>query len=159
MDPVAEVGPCSRGVIPTAETEGAHMQSRQRFHAFARRWRLLLVAVVIASTIVGLEVGIAHADAPDPVLSSTAGTLSGGPNGTIVLTLNGGWQWPTHHSDCNFDTRAVGFAVDWNDPNQAGSPVATGKRTTVDGGAAPPTNRPNPSNNPTHPSPGTTIAS
>src|SRR5438094_10531708 len=151
MDPVAEVGPCSRGVIPTAETEGAHMQSRQRFHAFARRWRLLLVAVVIASTIVGLEVGIAHADAPDPVLSSTAGTLSGGPNGTIVLTLNGGWQWTTHHSDCNFDTRAVGFAVDWNDPNQAGFPVATVNGTTAAVGAAPATNQLNPTDNAVHP--------
>src|SRR5438046_2847757 len=57
MDPVAEVGPCSRGVIPPAETVGAHVQSRQRFQAFARRWLLLLLTVVIAPTIVGLDVG------------------------------------------------------------------------------------------------------
>src|SRR5438105_11289224 len=108
------------------------MQPLQRLRALARRWRLLLVPIVITTTIGVMEVGTAHADAPDPVLSSTTGTFSSGPNNTIVLTLNGDWAWTTRHSDCNFDARAAGFAVDWNDPNQPGFPVATVNNTTVD---------------------------
>jgi uncharacterized repeat protein (TIGR01451 family)/LPXTG-motif cell wall-anchored protein len=61
-------------------------------------------------------------DAADPVLP-WSGQISYDQDGNPVLTLQGGWEWTTHDSDCNLDRYAVGWQVDWSDPNQAGNLV------------------------------------
>lgn len=114
-----------------------------------------LVALLSGLLVAG-DVGIAAADAPDPMLSTTTGSVTDSSAGPI-LTLNGGWQWTTHHSDCNFDKRAVGYAVDWNDASQPGNVVATVDQVTVDVGAAAANPR-NPADNNVHPTPATSIA-
>lgn len=52
------------------------------------------------------------------------------------MTVSGDWRWTTHHSDCNLDRFAVGWAIDWNDPNQAGNLIGTANNVSVDVGAA-----------------------
>ncbi|MDX6287127.1 MAG: hypothetical protein QOG53_2612 [Frankiales bacterium] len=105
--------------------------------AVRRRLQLRSVFVVVGLVAASLLIGrLAHADAPDPALASTTGSLVTNADGTKTLSVHGEWSWPTHTSDCNYDGRAVGFAVDWNDPHQAGNPVATVNGTAVDVGVA-----------------------
>src|SRR6187397_1057504 len=82
-------------------------------------------------TTLGL-VGVALADAPDPkpqqaqVRTSEPYTVNGVQ--VVRVSVSGGWQWPTHKSDCNTNRTGVGYAIDWNDPNAGGNHV-----TTLDG--------------------------
>jgi hypothetical protein len=76
------------------------------------------VSVALASALA--LAGSAFADAADPVISgagATTGSAVVNADGSRTVTLSGNWRWTTHHSDCNFDKRAVGFAVDWGDNN------------------------------------------
>lgn len=72
--------------------------------------------------------GVALANAPDPEPGSQALV---GPVYTVDgvdvvrVSLSGTWQWPTHGTDCNTDRNGVGYAVDWEDPNQLGNHVET----------------------------------
>ena len=99
--------------------------------------RFLAVLVVAMGSLI-LGVAGAGADAADPVLSATTGTIVTNTNGSRTLTIQGQWQWPTHKSDCSQDKRAVGFAVDWNDATQPGNVVTTLNGQTIDVGAAAP---------------------
>src|SRR5437667_6948846 len=95
--------------------------SRRKFWFLSALGVTVLTTLCIASAV--------SADAPDPV--PAAATITLGPvtnvNGvpTRTVTAAGQWQWPTHGSDCNTDRAGAGFAVDWNDPNQAGNHVTT----------------------------------
>jgi hypothetical protein len=74
------------------------------------------------------------------------------------VTVRGAWAWTTHKSDCNQDKRAVGFAVDWNDPNAPGNVVTTLNGQTIDVGVAT-ANTYNSADNVVHPAqPGTDSA-
>jgi hypothetical protein len=65
----------------------------------------------------------ALADAPDPIPSQTqlAGPIVHNPDGSFTVTVQGAWQWTTHHSNCNLDRSGVGVAIAWNDPSDPGN--------------------------------------
>ena len=121
----------------------------------ARRRRYLVAAVLVVVSAITFVVATAFADAP-----MTTGTISVsvGPvklvGGTMVrtLTVNGTWSWPAHNSDCNGDRAGAGYAVDWNDPNQAGNHVTTLNSQSIDVGAAA-ANAFNPPDDEVHPTP------
>jgi uncharacterized repeat protein (TIGR01451 family) len=104
----------------------------------------------------------AFADASDPVPSAThlAQPIQTNPDGSHTVTVAGGtnastdpgWQWTTHHSDCNTDRAGVGVAIAWNDPTDPGNPVTgnvNGKQVTIGVGTS--------SDNVVHPTPGPTF--
>ncbi len=80
-----------------------------------------------AAGIVMASAGLAAADAPQP--STITGNVVDNGNGTFTLTVQGTWEWPTHHSDCNTDRWGMGWAVDWNDPSDPGHAVKGGPTT------------------------------
>jgi hypothetical protein len=86
-------------------------------------------AVFMAAITMIAVVGAAFADAPDPKPSQATTRSSDVEvvNGVEVVrvSVSGGWQWPTHKSDCNTNRTGVGYAVDWNDPNAGGNHVTT----------------------------------
>ena len=72
--------------------------------------------------------GAALANAPDPEPGTQAliGPVFQVDGVDVVrVSLSGTWQWPSHSSDCNTDRNGVGYAVDWEDPNQPGNHVDT----------------------------------
>jgi len=85
-----------------------------------------------------------YADAGNPVDGKTVGTYTVNPTtGNITLTISGEWIWETHKGDCNGKynkdneweySRAVGYAIDWNDPEQDGHALPTD--TTIQVGVA-----------------------
>lgn len=95
------------------------------------------LGVVLSAVVASLVFGVvaARADAPDPVLQGTQSSMVTNPDGSRTVTLWGQWVWPTHHTDCNLDKRAVGYAVDWNDPDQPGHIVTTLNHVTIAVGA------------------------
>jgi hypothetical protein len=111
-------------------------------------------AVFMAAITTIAVVGAAFADAPDPK-PSAASVRSGEVqtvNGVEVVrvSVSGGWQWPTHKSDCNTNRTGAGYAIDWNDPNAAGNHVTTlGTAGSIDVGSA--GNAYNPADNEVHP--------
>lgn len=109
----------------------------------------MLAALLVA---LGAAASTAGADTPDPILPSNV-TLVVNADGTRTLTVSGTWQWTTHRTDCNTDRYAVGWAVDWNDPDQPGNLVGKLKKTPIDVGAAWATAR-NPADNAVHYYPG-----
>jgi len=103
---------------------------------FAARYRRL-TTVLVAVVACGVFAVTALADAPDATQTTNYANLGFAPNGTTVvgisydpagfgglgtttLTVKGGWAWPTHKTDCNTDRAGAGYAIDWNDPNDAG---------------------------------------
>jgi hypothetical protein len=101
----------------------------------------LLVAQFAAAT-------MAKADSPDPVLP-LSGSAVINTDGTKTLTVEGDWVWTTHHSNCNLNRFAVGWAMDWNDTTQPGNVVGTANSVSVDVGAAADNGR-NPADNTVH---------
>ena len=69
--------------------------------------RVLAVLLVV---LCGLAVGVAGAgaDAADPVLASTTGSVVTNADGSRTVTVQGAWAWTTHKSNCSQDKRAVG---------------------------------------------------
>jgi uncharacterized repeat protein (TIGR01451 family) len=77
----------------------------------------------------------AAADAPDPVDAANKAappipaahldSFTRNANGTVTITVSGGWLWTTRGSSCTDDRAGVGYAVDWNDPTQVGNDVKT----------------------------------
>jgi uncharacterized repeat protein (TIGR01451 family) len=114
----------------------ATTQKIRRPHRFRRLIAKVGVVGVIASGAVLATAVSASADAPD--VSTTTGTIVGTPdlaNGTVTLQVSGDWAWPTHKDkNCNTDRWAAGWAVDWNDAQQAGNPVATLNSIPIDVG-------------------------
>ena len=98
--------------------------------------RRVLVALLVVMGSLAIGVAGAGADAADPVLTLTTGTIVAHADGSMTVTVQGAWVWPTHKSDCNQDKRAVGFAVDWSDPQQPGNVVATLNGRTIAVGTA-----------------------
>ena len=67
----------------------------------------------------------AVADSPD-VAPTTTASVSTNPDGSVTVTVQGTWAWPTHgNKDCNVDRYAAGWAVAWNDPKQPGNFVGS----------------------------------
>jgi len=91
------------------------------------------VLTVLLIVLGGLVLGVAGAgaDAADPIIASTTGTVTTNADGSRTVTVQGQWQWTTHRSNCNNDKRAVGYAVDWNDPTQPGNVVTTLNGQTI----------------------------
>jgi uncharacterized repeat protein (TIGR01451 family) len=98
-----------------------------------RGTRMVLVALVIGIATLAFNAVAALADASDPNLNSTSGNVTWNTDGSRTVTVQGGWNWNTHKSDCNNDKRAVGYAVSWGDPSAAGNVVTTlnGKQIAV----------------------------
>jgi len=115
-----------------------------------RRAKKSAALVLILATISAVGI-FAWADSPDPVLP-LSGSEVVNADGSITLTVQGGWAWPTHSGDCN-TSKTVGWAVDWNDASQPGGVVATLNGVTVDVGAAA-ANQYNPKDLATHYYPG-----
>ncbi len=103
---------------------------------FARRPKGL-TAVLVTMVAFGVFAVAALADAPETTQTTNYSNLGFAPNqtsvvgivynalgdgglGTTTLTVEGGWAWPTHGSDCNTDRAGAGYAMDWYDPNDAG---------------------------------------
>ncbi|MBV8079787.1 MAG: hypothetical protein JO186_05350 [Actinobacteria bacterium] len=93
---------------------------------------------MVAACVVALSYGVdgVQADAPDPKVQTTTGTIVTNADGSHTLTIRGQWQWTTHHGDCNQNGRAIGYAVDWFDPHQPGNHVTTLNGSSIDVGAA-----------------------
>jgi uncharacterized repeat protein (TIGR01451 family) len=109
----------------------------------ARRFKGLAV-VLVAMVAFGVFAVSALADAPDATQTVNYSNLGFAPNqmsvtnvtydpagngglGTTTITVQGGWAWPTHGTDCNTDRAGAGYAIDWYDANDAGYAVgATG---------------------------------
>jgi uncharacterized repeat protein (TIGR01451 family) len=102
--------------------------------------------------LLAVQASPAWGDAADPIVNQTAGTVTQNVDGTRTVSVTGKWQWTTRHSDCNFDKRAVGYAVDWNDPDQAGNSVTTLNNVPIDTGVLTGNLR-NATDNAVHPTP------
>lgn len=120
---------------------------QQRRHSPA-----LLASVTFALPLLGLCLN-ANADAPDPVVQATQVSVVENADYTKTVTVKGSWKWTTHHTDCNKDRYAAGWAVNWNDPDQIGNYVGTINNVAVKVGAAAANSR-NPADNTVHYYPG-----
>jgi uncharacterized repeat protein (TIGR01451 family) len=102
------------------------------------RWTARIgVVALIASAFVLATATSVWADAPD--VSTTTGTvLNADPlsDGFVQIGVQGEWAWSTHHSDCNTNRYAAGWAVDWNDAAQDGNVVGTLGSDTIAVGVA-----------------------
>src|SRR5438067_13156922 len=79
---------------------------RVRQHAVALVGAILLIFTMVAG---------AFANATDPAISaSTSG---------LTATVSGSWSWPDQNA-C--DDRWVGWAVDWDDPDDPGNALKNG---------------------------------
>jgi hypothetical protein len=108
--------------------------------------RVRAVALLTVVAAFALLAALAWGDAADPVLSSTTGNVVTNGDGSHTVTVQGQWQWTTHHSDCNTNRSGVGYAVDWHDPTAPGNHVTTLNGVSIDVGT--------PSDNVVHPTPG-----
>ena len=96
-----------------------------------------VTALVISFVGFGIFAVAALADAPDATQTTNYSNLGFAPNqmsvsnivydpagdgglGTTTITVQGGWAWPTHGSDCNTDRAGAGYAMAWSDPSDAG---------------------------------------
>src|SRR5579862_2256086 len=123
---------------------------RGRRHSFAAA-----LAVVLAA---GMAATAALADSPDVKIppqtpSTTVVSVTHPTPTTTTVTVKGGWVWTTHNSDCNTNRAGVGFAIDWNDPNDPGFHVTTLNGVSVDVGSTLAVNG-NTVDNVVHPTPG-----
>src|SRR5262245_44076586 len=120
--------------------------------------RLTVISLVVAAFAV--FAANALADAPDvkvgptqsPVVTAHAVVNA---DGTVTVTVSGGWNWPTHGKDCNLDRAGAGIAIDWFDPKQPGNPLGAsvminGVSTPIEVGVAAGNAR-NPADNVVHP--------
>jgi hypothetical protein len=81
--------------------------------------------LVLAAALCLSAAATAAADAPDPIPSATTGSVVQNADHTFTLTVQGRWQWTTHHSNCATNRAGVGYAVAWNDSSQPGNFVGT----------------------------------
>src|ERR1043165_4000289 len=114
----------------------SHKRGRETTVSSKRSSGRVLIALLAVTGSLALGVAGAGADAADPVLTSTAGTVVKNSDNSRTVTVHGAWAWTTHKSDCSQDKRAVGFAVDWSDPSQPGNVVTTLNGQTIDVGVA-----------------------
>ena len=99
-----------------------------------RLYRATIAALGVAVVSLAVLAVPALADAPDPIVSQTHLVDSvHNPDGSITVTIAGGWQWTTHHSDCSTDRAGVGYAIAWNDPSAPGNFVGTNALNTLVG--------------------------
>jgi Domain of unknown function (DUF5979) len=85
-----------------------------------RRWQKRIGAALAASccAMLGLAL-VARADVAyqDPTKPMNVSLVTQ-PDGSNTLTISGDWLWPSHQTgDCNTDRYAIGWAVDWQDPD------------------------------------------
>jgi len=92
--------------------------------------KLGVVALIASGAVLATAVS-ASADAPNA--TSNTGTAVNNHDGTVTVTVSGSWDWGT---SCDTGGRIVGWAVDWNDPDQAGYPLGTTNPFDVDPGVA-----------------------
>ena len=92
-------------------------------------------AIGLAAVAATLWAGQALADAPDPVVSQThlVGQPVHNPDGSITVTIAGGWQWTTHHSDCSTDRAGVGYAIAWNGFKSIANPYPSSANSSREG--------------------------
>lgn len=106
-------------------------------HAAGGHRGLRRVVVALSVGAMSLVVGVAgaRADAAEPVLAATQSSVVTNGDGSRTVTVSGQWAWPTRRSDCNLDKRAVGYAMNWNDPGQPGNLVTTLNHVAIAVGA------------------------
>src|SRR5581483_8128390 len=90
-------------MIPTPRTENTLATMKPALGMRALRPTIALAAVAVA--LLCADVSSVSADAADPILASTTGTVVVNPDGSRTVTVHGGWQWTTHRSNCNNDKR------------------------------------------------------
>ena len=78
----------------------------------SRRVLAGLTSLAIGGAFVAASGFAAMADSPDPQSTAVA-NVHVNTDGTVDVTLQGTWAWPTHKSDCNTNRYAVGWAVAW----------------------------------------------
>ena len=110
-----------------------------RSRARRRTGEAVVVAVVGTVLAAGLGIGAAYANAALPGINPSANTAFIEPDGTVVVTVQGTWNWPfsglPHTEGLNAtlgtpcDKRiGVGWGITWNDPNDPGIVVSYGAR-------------------------------
>ena len=85
--------------------------------------RLLLLCSVVVAGALAIP-ALALADSPNPTTLSAS--IATNANGTKTVTVSGTWDWTAVTCNATNDRKTVGFAIDWNDPDQPGNPVADG---------------------------------
>jgi hypothetical protein len=117
--------------------------STYRIKEILVKWRDSLTRMRRRGTWLGLVAGLlalgiaqtAWADAPDvkikPQKPLPTAHVTENKDGTVTVTVIGGWSWPTHGSNCNENRAGAGVAIDWFDPKDAGN--ALGGSVTIEG--------------------------
>ena len=73
--------------------------------------------IVLTAVVLGLLVGVALADAPNPIPGTTkVDSYVVNPDGSRTIVIEGQWNWTTH-KDCPKDRDGVGYQVAWFDGN------------------------------------------
>ncbi len=98
---------------------------RSKLGGFIKSSLALFMAFLFLAALVAPAARV-FADAADPIPPATTGNYVVNGDGSITLTVQGQWQWTTHHSNCNLDRFGVGWAVDWHDASAPGN-LITGK--------------------------------
>jgi hypothetical protein len=101
--------------------------------------RLSLSAALITALATVLILGSpqsAWANAADP-LPTTRGTTTQNPDGSITVSVQGEWSWPSQTGNasdpCGGTRYGVGWAIAWADPSAPGNPVTKGSVTLLVG--------------------------
>jgi hypothetical protein len=99
------------------------MMQRNDKISFGRgRRRVVALAVLVGCLTWGATQALA--DAGNPIVGATTGTLSHNADGSWTAYVKGQWNWLSHKTDCNFDRAGAGLAVIWNDPNEPGYTIS-----------------------------------
>src|SRR5688572_11119754 len=90
--------------------------------------RVVVGGLVVSTAVtVAWSAGSVSAAAPNPTSSTGTATIAPHPTTgqqAIKVVLEGTWDWQ-RGKPCSLDRWAVGWEVDWNDPNQPGHVVTT----------------------------------
>ena len=94
-----------------------------RLH-LTRRVAAGVTSLMIGGVFVVASGMAAIADSPDVNTTSLANATVNA-DGSVSVTVQGTWAWPSHKSDCNTNRYAAGWAVAWNDKDAPGNFVGT----------------------------------
>jgi uncharacterized repeat protein (TIGR01451 family) len=96
-----------------------HNAKSERGNPLQRKWFKRIGAAVAAAlcAMLGLAL-VARADVAyqNPTKPMNV-LLVPNADGSNTLTISGEWLWPSLSADCNVDRYAIGWAVDWKDPD------------------------------------------
>lgn len=122
------IGPDTRTTLASTIRAMNPARTHQEITAAPRSVRRAANSLTLAIAAALVLASVALANAPDPVAGTQAlvgPVYTVGSVEVVRVSLSGSWEWPSHNSDCNTDRNGVGYAVDWEDPNQPGNHVET----------------------------------